>query len=347
MHVINVRNVHAALPEGVRLLHTSGELRETRNGPALVARGPVTTVYQEPTERVIFWAERDANPFFHLMEALWMLAGRNDTGFPCQFVKTMINYSDDGKTFHGAYGHRWRYHFGFDQLSMVAQALRDNPEDRRQVVQMWDATKDLGRNGKDLPCNTQVYFSRDEDGALDMTVCNRSNDVVWGAYGANAVHFSILQEYVAAMIGCEMGAYWQISNNFHGYLKTMEKVDHLDDQSACAFSDRPNPYDNFTPHPLVSVDIKMWDQDLRMFLDHPDAIGFRDPFFRRVAMPIRRAYEAYKSLDGAERFTVASEILQQCKADDWRLACEEWLERRAESYFRKAKAEDDGVDYDS
>ena len=32
---------------------------------------------------------------------------------------------------------------------------------------------------------------------LCMTVCNRSNDMLWGAYGANVVHMSMLQEFVA------------------------------------------------------------------------------------------------------------------------------------------------------
>ena len=67
---------------------------------------------------------------------------------------------------------------------------------------MWDAKQDLSHRNesKDLPCNTHVYFSIRE-GFLDMTVCNRSNDLIWGCCGANAVHMSFLQEYVATMWG--------------------------------------------------------------------------------------------------------------------------------------------------
>jgi hypothetical protein len=34
-----------------------------------------------------------------------------------------------------------------------------------------------------------------------MTVTNRSNDLCWGMLGANYVHFTILQEYLAARLG--------------------------------------------------------------------------------------------------------------------------------------------------
>ena len=50
-----------------------------------------------------------------------------------------------------------------------------------------------------------------------MTVCNRSNDMLWGAYGANAVHMSMLQEYLASRLEIAVGEYTQISDSFHVY----------------------------------------------------------------------------------------------------------------------------------
>ena len=49
---------------------------------------------------------------------------------------------------------------------------------------------------EEIPCNTAIYF-KVREGKLNMTVSNRSNDVIWGTFGANVVHMSILQEYVA------------------------------------------------------------------------------------------------------------------------------------------------------
>lgn len=347
MRVIKVRNVQAALPEGLRLLRDEGIRRESRFGDVLVAPEPVCTVYEKPRERVMFWAKRNANPFFHFYESLWMLAGLNDVNSLSTIVDRMSQFSDDGVTFHGAYGHRWRVHFGFDQLQGIALSLTENPDDRRNVLAMWDPAIDFGRAGKDLPCNTHAYFTRSEDGSLDMTVCCRSNDIVWGAYGANAVHFSYLQEYVAAMIGCEVGVYRQISNNYHGYLSTLEPVMDLADFAPDGFkSVFPCPYrrDEVHPFPLVGVSsVKQFNSELNMFTSgEGDAIGINSRFFRRVARPIMQAHDVYKHTSTADRFDVALEILQGVEASDWRRACMEWIERRKAKFMRAA---DDGPVY--
>ncbi len=343
MIVIKARNAHEALPEGLRLLRERGLRRESRNGTVLVAPEPVTTLYHRPEERVVFWPDRDCNPFFHLMESLWMLHGRNDVEFLTRFVGRMSDYSDDGETFHGAYGYRWRQHFqSIDQLPLIIKELKNNPDSRRCVLQMWDARVDLGRRGKDLPCNTQVFFSRRGDGALDMTVCNRSNDIIWGAYGANAVHFSILQEYIARFIGCPIGSYWQTSNNYHAYLETYEPLAPLADQARCIYSNRRNPYEHIRPFSIKTVSNAEWELDLDTFMNYPNSDKFHDVFFSRVVRPMYCAHEAWKDRkkEPEERFALATEILQQCVAEDWRIAAEGWLERRLEKILR---SKDDGV----
>lgn len=331
MKVIKARNVHEAFPAALLTLFQEGVERDSRNGKVLVYPSPVTTVYARPTERVMFWPERDANPFFHFFESLWMLNGNNDVKFVSQFVKRMQTFSDDGKTFHGAYGHRWRKHFDFDQLPIIIDSLKRNPDDRRSVLQIWDATTDLGTDGKDLPCNTQVYFSRNSNGALDMTVCNRSNDIVWGCYGANAVHFSFLQEFMASSIGCEVGKYYQMSNNWHGYLDTVEPFRNL---SMKGFNS-PYVLDNVMPYPIMQTPREQWQQDLSMFMSEGDVMAFKDPFFRRVVTPLYQSFVHYKKSKAKDRYEIAYGILDDCLADDWRIACQEWILRREENFNQK------------
>ncbi len=352
MKLIHARNVHQALPEALYQLDIEGVTSDSRNGPVRKFDEPVATVYGSPNERVMFWPQRDANPFFHLYESLWMLAGRNDVEPVARYVSTMRNYSDDGHTFHGAYGHRWRLHFGFDQLDVIIAALKADPTDRRQVLSMWDAPVDLGRKGKDLPCNLQALFTVNSSGSLDMIVTNRSNDIVWGAYGANAVHFSYLLEYVASSMGVKVGRYWQVSANFHVYT---EKLDGVKDLAQVAPD--PNlpaemrwaglcPYEDglVEPFPLMTIAKGDWDEDLRMFLENPTVLGLRDPFFRKVAVPMHLAYNLYKELPaGPEKFTTPLGIMKQVKATDWQLAGEEWIKRRQEKFLR---ANDDGVAYE-
>jgi hypothetical protein len=333
MHTITVRNVHRALPEGIRYLQTFGLKEDSRNGPVLVAATPVTTLYTNPTERVIFWTERDANPFFHLFESLWMLAGRNDAEYPSRFAAQLAQYSDDGITINGAYGHRWRRHFGHDQLAEAVKQLRRDKGTRRIVIQMWDAVTDLTKETKDKPCNTQIYLW-ERDGKLHMTVCNRSNDMVWGGYGANAVHMSVLQEWVAFAAGLQVGMYWQMSNNYHMYLKTMEPVLPLADQAASIY--RPGqgcPYSAaaVTPTPLLvsGSNAERWLAECEMFIDEPEALGGREPFFRHTARPLLKAYSSFKSGPDTEASFEALRILEKdCCPGDWRTAAIEWVGRR-------------------
>lgn len=336
MKVLRVRNVHEALPQGIKLLKEEGERRDSRNGPVLVSAEPVTTLYEKPLERVMFWESRDCNPFFHLFEALWMLAGRDDIKFLTRFAKNMANYSDDGETMNGAYGRRWRDWFvdgegstkRIDQLAVIAQALNKNPDDRRNVLSMWDGHHDLGLASKDLPCNTHAYFTRGAGGELNMTVSNRSNDIVWGAYGANAVHFSFLLEFMAAAIGCEVGRYWQMSNNYHGYLETLEPLFPLATYpGGNAYADR-----GILPYPLVNTNVDTWMEDLHVFMDEGPITGFRDRFFTRVVTPMWHAHRAFKENQGMLKYTRALEILEQCQADDWRIAATEWITRRLHKY---------------
>lgn len=324
MHVIPVRNVHHALPLALHQLQSRGVNRDSRNGPVRMFPTPVTTVYKKPNERVIFHALRDANPFFHLFESLWMLGGRRDVASVAVYVKRMETFSDDGKTFHGAYGYRWRHHFKFDQLAVIIQALTKNPDDRRCVLGMWDARVDLGKDGKDFPCNTTAMFSVDTTGKLNMLVTNRSNDLIWGAYGANAVHFSFLQEYVASALGREVGTYYQVSNNFHAYVEVLTPLASI---ASVFANDNPYLQGEVKPFPIMAEGQAAFDLDLETYLTRGPIVGFSTAFFRQVVTPMHFAHLAYKVGD-IDRFLRAREILFQCNASDWRKAALEWLHRR-------------------
>jgi hypothetical protein len=267
-----------------------------------------------------------------------MLQGRNDVLPLTKFAKKIADYSDDGITAHGAYGHRWRNRFGVDQLTKIAGTLKHNPDDRRCVLQMWDARLDLGGTGVDLPCNTIATFQRDREGHLDLTVFCRSNDIIWGCYGANAVHFSILQEYVARWIGCPVGVYRQISVNFHAYLNTLEP---LKDLPMTAY-EATTPYDQVFTTQLWRDhnDISLFDEDLRAMMIDVDSkfnVGYLPRLnFLRMAHQLFYAHHLWRTADKPERFikslTVLSKMDQSC---DWVVAATEWIQRRRIVWERK------------
>lgn len=343
MKVITARNVHEALWRGMHALVDEGVERPSRAGKVVMYPGPVTTHYLRPRERVIFWHERDANPFFHLMECLWMLSGRDDVEWLAQYNSRIAQFSDDGEKFHGAYGFRWRNHFAIDQLETLVTELQANNDTRRAVLSMWDASEDLGAQSVDIPCNLNIVFSRRRDPKeLDMTVFNRSNDIIWGAYGANAVHFSFLQEVLATMLGIHVGQYWQVSNDYHAYLdvfyKNLDVWGYWNPNVANPYVVpgkrlySQHPYDVeervlvVEPYPIIHGihQVDAWWDDLTIFMDEGAVMGMKTQFFRRVAVPVALAWNCYKEND-LEQALVE---LQQCHATDWCVACMEWILRR-------------------
>lgn len=332
MNVIQVRNVQQALVEGCHQMTVRGVERGSRNGKVLVMPGVTATEYAQPRERVLMDPDRDANPYFHFMEALWMLAGRNDVKWPEFFNSKFGQYSDDGETFNGAYGFRWRQWFGADQLKRIIRALRENPECRRQVLAMWDGSRDLGSTSKDIPCNLTATFQVGPDERLDMMVSNRSNDLIWGAYGANAVHFSMLQEYVAASLGREVGTYTQVSANTHVYEPHWPLMRLLAAQA-------PMPPSTYNDHystgrtatfPMVTIQIGPWERELDTFMKLQHRSEYRDPFFQEVAKRLWMSYVQFKDKANPHRFRNARVALVGCPAFDWSRACTEWLDRREE-----------------
>lgn len=326
MLLIYAQNVNDALYTLAEKIHFNEltEIKNSRNGKVKAFIGPVTTLYRFPRRRVLRSPMRDANPFFHLFESLWMLGGRKDVAFPANYAKQIREYSDDGFSLHGAYGYRWFEHFKVNQIERVINELRADMNTRRAVVSMWDPYIDpdvAAVGGKDVPCNTQIFFSF-KHGALDMTVINRSNDMVWGAYGANAVHMSMLHEYVCIGAVMPMGVYYQVSNDAHVY------EGHWGQLEAIYNEGEADPYDaeDWLESPPLYLsghrgDLQM---DIAKFLDSPNRPGaYRTDFMNEVVAPMSRAYKMYKG----DNHVGAIQELKQTKFD-WHTAGAEWIERR-------------------
>lgn len=217
-------DVNVAWPTMAHQIKQFGVLEDTRIGPAYTFPCPVAVTLTDPRKRVLFCKTRKANPLFHLVEAMWMLGGGHDGRGLLPFVKRFSEFMEkDGKV-HGAYGHRWRKYFSFDQIQYVLGLLEKNPLDRRAVIQMWDPETDTQAAFKDRPCNTELMFRyQSERKQLDMLVVNRSNDLVWGMLGANVVHMSILHEYIANSLCMELGRMTTVTNNLHAYKEVLDK----------------------------------------------------------------------------------------------------------------------------
>ena len=354
MH-ITVRSVNEAMLELVPLMHTPALTIRTpsRYGECIQIEQPMLITYTHPRERTLINPYRDANPFFHLYESLWMLAGRQDVDPLALYVKRMKTFSDDGDTLHDAYGYRWRQFFNYDQLDTVCDILYKEPTSRRAVLQMW-SSQDLQRvesmpECKAVPCNLSAVFTN-VGGQLDMTVVNRSNDLVWGMLGANVVHFSFLHEYVAHFSGLPMGHYHQFSSNLHAYTDNFPSEELLREQKRSPYLQPPElnlEVDRYLPtevepHPLISFadphtpdrqkDKQLFDDEVRDFVrrfQYPTVLlpedGFRTHFLHQVAQPMLLAWREYKY---NKNFQKASAMLSLVNDIGWRTAGQQWLHKR-------------------
>jgi len=334
MYIINAENVNDALDQGLRLMGAEGVAVQSRNGMTLELLAPVTTVYKNPAQRVLVSSARDANPFFHLMEALWIIAGRSDVEFLAEFNKRMGDYSDDGIEFNAPYGYRLRKAFAQDQIDTVIKTLTRDPNSRQAVCQIWD-TEDLDKDTKDKACNMSIVF-RIRKKRLDMVVYNRSNDMVWGAYGANVVQFSMLQEYVAAHLAAPVGTYTQVSNSFHVYTSGpggevfRRLIEGYDTNQRGAY--------NFISSMLIMThsDIPAFEHDLKQFFKVYDSYGLSElgriaswesEYFESLVLPMLNTYLVHKAVGPKEALRWTPEIFP----GDWRAAARDWLQTRYEN----------------
>lgn len=329
MYSIIHANINRAYAHAMQLLTTFGETEDTRNGPVFVLTEPFCTTLKRSNERVLFSIARKANPFFHLFESMWMLAGRSDAMFLNQYVKDFgQRYAEPNGQLHGAYGYRWRNHFDRDQLTQVVQMLQNDPSTRRAVIAMWDPDIDLNKLEKrDLPCNTHIYLRMlpcpNGVHELDLTVCCRSNDAVWGLFGANAVHFSVLLEYLAWCIGCAPGRLHILSNNLHVYKSTLHHFDPLEADS-----------DRYSREEVVALplfdgvpDDHTFRRELDQWLDDPinhSLWVYQCPVIHDLLVPMARVHYAYES----DELQEAHNELQNVLHTDWRAAAELWLSQR-------------------
>lgn len=321
-------NVMTGLSLITKILEESDQFDyvETRNGGAWRFQTPLMFQFTKPRQRVLISKERNANPFFHAVEILWMLSGSNRLE-PLQFfIKNFGDYSDNGITLNGAYGERWRYNFFHDQLAWAEKHLRENPSSRRCVIGMFDPDMDHV-DSKDIPCNTHLKFDITKDkrdtSFLNLYLSNRSNDIVWGMLGANYVHFTALQEYMANRLGIQMGTFTVVSFDAHVYQSTRNPK-------------LVGTVDWYKQNAWTMIPIDLHDSDLEACYECfktdfslnklVGSNGFKSRWMRGVFKPMMLAYMNYQE----KQYDLALKWAGEIAATDWSQACEDWINIRLE-----------------
>lgn len=202
-----------ALRRGARMSSRLGSVRDL---------GPVAIQLAAEGNRLCVYPQRALNPFYALAEAAWVLQGRRDVKSLAAFMQRIRNYSDDGRTFHGAYGYRLKTRI--DQVEVAVRMLRTSRDSRRVVLNIWRTT-DLGADSLDVPCNIAVLARRVRN-TLALTVINRSNDVFRGL-PYDVFLFSVLHKHLAVRAGLQLGSQVHFSNTMHLYESDVRRAEAL------------------------------------------------------------------------------------------------------------------------
>lgn len=244
IHYFGGNSVNEIMIQAFDRLLTQGAPAGSRNGAA-VFLNDVEIELNNPRARHLNLVGRKSNIFQLIAETIWVMAGKDELyPYLTHFLPRAPNYSDDGKTWRGAYGPRI---YNFDQLQGVVDTfVQEGDETRRATVFIHDPAKDApsvirGTIGttRDTPCNLLMLFYTDAEGRFVSRTIQRSGDAIFGAGSINLFEFSFIQEMVLSCVNnamaknnpdhvwIELGAYRHSTVNFHLYDSTRSQAEEV------------------------------------------------------------------------------------------------------------------------
>ena len=209
-----------------KLLKSGVNMVESRSGKTYELLHTIFSI-NDPRQRWVTYRDPPISIAFALAEVVWILNGSNDARVINYWNPTLSTYAGNGEIYHGAYGHRIRKNFGFDQMERAYDILKNNSESRQTVIQIWSPKDDipdpLGNPvAQDIPCNI-CSLLKVRDSKLEWTQIIRSNDIYRGV-PYNFVQYTTLQEILAGWLEIDVGSYTQLSDSLHLYQLDKQKL---------------------------------------------------------------------------------------------------------------------------
>lgn len=150
---------------------------------------PQSTVVFDMMRPVVTVKERKLHVPFLGGEAYWILSGDDTVEGIQDYNRHIVQFSDDGVKFFGAYGPKI-----VGQLPYVIDKLREDPQSRQAGLTIW---RESPPKTKDVPCTIAMFFNIRE-GKLHAHVFMRSSDAWLGlpydAFNFTMVACAILKE---------------------------------------------------------------------------------------------------------------------------------------------------------
>lgn len=217
------RNVSYAFIDAVKKVEKCGKIIFPRGFKSKELIAQKLTVYH-PKERVVIIPYRYNNIFASIAETIWVLGGRNDLFYLEHYLPRARDFSDDQKTWRGAYGPRLRNWRGVDQIKEVYKILRQE-DSKRAVISLFDPFLDY-TDSKDIPCNNWLQFLK-RDNKLFLNVTVRANDLFWGFSGINSFEWSVLQEMMSFWTNTQTADLTFFIGSLHFYERHFKYIDNM------------------------------------------------------------------------------------------------------------------------
>jgi thymidylate synthase len=164
------------------------------SGKKVSPRGKLTkeilqrTLTVDMKQPVLTIPDRKLSYQFMAAEAYWILSGDYRVETIAPYNKHISQFSDDGKTFAGAYGPKIQ-----NQLNYVIHALYKDPDTRQAGLTIW---RENPTPSKDIPCTVALFFNIRDD-LLNCHAFMRSSDV-WLGIPYDVFNFSMLSHLICA-----------------------------------------------------------------------------------------------------------------------------------------------------
>ncbi|MFJ9752874.1 thymidylate synthase [Streptomyces chartreusis] len=161
---------------------------------------------------------RRSNLVFNLAEALWYFSGRGDLEYISYYAPGIRRFVLGSDALTGtAYGPRI-FTFGpsrLDQWASVVETLREDPDTKRAVVQIYRPEELTVPGNPDVACTIGLQFLARND-RLNLVTYMRANDAYRGI-ASDIFSFTFLQELMARELGLEVGRYTHMVGSLHLY----------------------------------------------------------------------------------------------------------------------------------
>jgi thymidylate synthase len=210
-------NFHQAYAETLRQVFTEPTYRNAPRGFSSIERLGVQYRLADATQRLVFIPARRLNVVFNYAEALWYLSGSDDLEAIAYYAPSMRRYSMDGRTLTGtAYGRAIFAREGRgDQWRKVVDQLREDPDSKRAILQIFAADELTVAGNIDVSCTLGLQFLLRE-GRLHAVSFMRANDAYRGMV-SDVFSFTFLQEVLARELGVDVGGYIHMVGSMHVY----------------------------------------------------------------------------------------------------------------------------------